>query len=250
MTVGPLPIVAVRNTFLCDVSPASSTFRRCRSAEPPAVCDRYAVSVHALMFRKGGATERKAAKSGAKASFATALPTPASEDRPSSPICSPVESTSADTDRESAASRRTDSSESALQRPAQVSCESLKADAHNIQDLNEEDQDEDSYSSTEGGAEDTAPYTSSIEALLEKESLEDLMQRIPRSSDGTLMTIGSIPHEDGACKPCVFAHSDRKICQNGVQCLFCHFPHAPKRRLRFCKKKRLEIRRGKIEDEH
>lgn len=241
---GPLPIITVRNTFLCDTSPVPSATRRCQSAEAPAVCDRYAVSVHALMFRRGGETERAASKKGEKAALAKALLAHAPED---GPMCSPAESTSADTDRESAASRRTDSSESALHAPAKSSCGSGMPAVHDIQDLGENYEDEDSQSSTEGGgveAEDAEPSTSSIEALLEREGMEALTQRVPRSSDGTLMTIGSIPHDDGACKPCVFAHSDRKICQNGVECMFCHFPHPPKRRLRFCKKKRLEIRRG------
>jgi hypothetical protein len=118
--------------------------------------------------------------------------------------------------------------------------------AQNIEEFGEVYEDEDSQSSTEGGiaeAEDAEPSPSSIEALLETETVEDLIQRVPQAKDGTLMTIGSIPHDDGACKPCVFANSDRKVCQNGVKCTFCHFPHPPKRRLRFCKKKRMEIRR-------
>jgi hypothetical protein len=124
-------------------------------------------------------------------------------------------------------------------------------DAQIIEDYGEDrrctiwdDEEEDSHSSIEDAAEEMEPSTNSIEALLEREGIENLLLRVPRSSDGTLLTIGSIPHEDGACKPCVFANSERKICQNGVHCTFCHFLHPPKRRLRFCKKKRMEIRRG------
>lgn len=244
----PLP-VCVRNTFLCDLSPSCSPSRRCLSAEPPAVCDRYAVQVHALMFRRGGETERVANRNESKATLASALLARASEEGASSPMCSlaeTLESTSADTDRESATSRRTDSSESALL-PPKVNVEFDMPAAQKIQDFDEDDEDEDSYSSPEEVAEDAEPSTSSIEALLEREGIDSLIQRVPRSNDGTLLTIGSIPHEEGACKPCVFAHSERKICQNGVQCTFCHFPHPPKRRLRFCKKKRLEIRRSQQE---
>jgi len=83
----------------------------------------------------------------------------------------------------------------------------------------------------------------SIEALLEREGLDALKKRVPHDEHGNLSSVGSIPHATGACRPCVFANSERKACQNGLECLFCHLPHTPKKRMRFCKKKRMEIKR-------
>lgn len=41
---------------------------------------------------------------------------------------------------------------------------------------------------------------------------------------------------------CVFFHNPAKGCKNGLRCLFCHFPHAPKKRVRLSKKKRAEAK--------
>jgi len=82
-----------------------------------------------------------------------------------------------------------------------------------------------------------------IELLLQEEGMESLLQRVPRDEEGELTSVGSILHARGTCKPCVFAHSERKACKSGASCTFCHFEHAPKRRLRVCKKKREELKR-------
>merc|ERR1719473_2224386 len=74
--------------------------------------------------------------------------------------------------------------------------------------------------------------------------LEDLLQRVPHDENGTLMSIGSIAHEAGTCKPCVFAYNAKKACANGIRCSFCHFVHPPKVRVRLCKKKRMDIKRA------
>lgn len=38
-------------------------------------------------------------------------------------------------------------------------------------------------------------------------------------------SVGSFLHEEGYCKPCVFANKKTKTCQNGPMCLFCHYIH-------------------------
>eukprot|EP00922_Rhytidocystis_sp_ex-Travisia-forbesii_P023130 GHVS01033969.1.p1 GENE.GHVS01033969.1~~GHVS01033969.1.p1 ORF type:complete len:252 (+),score=55.14 GHVS01033969.1:251-1006(+) len=44
------------------------------------------------------------------------------------------------------------------------------------------------------------------------------------------------------CKPCVFFRNPAKGCKNGVRCLFCHFTHPLKKRMRWSKKKRSEAK--------
>jgi hypothetical protein len=85
------------------------------------------------------------------------------------------------------------------------------------------------------------------------EDWPSLMARIPRDEDGNLLSAGSIYHDEGTCKPCVFFNSDKgKSCENGIYCRFCHFKHEPKKRQRLSKKKRLERRsreEGRTPDE-
>lgn len=73
---------------------------------------------------------------------------------------------------------------------------------------------------------------------LEEEGEEDelLLARCPRDGQGRLLSMGSLTHEEGTCKPCVFAFNDLKPCENGWRCAFCHHEHPPKKRLRLCKK--------------
>jgi hypothetical protein len=78
-----------------------------------------------------------------------------------------------------------------------------------------------------------------VPVQLKGESMETLLQRVPKNEKGEVMSVGSIAHEDGTCKPCVFAHSERKTCESGVQCLFCHFEHVQKKRQRLSKKNRM-----------
>lgn len=73
------------------------------------------------------------------------------------------------------------------------------------------------------------------------ESLEALIGRLPRDEEGRPTSVGSVGHVVGTCRPCAFLTSEQRPCQNGVRCLFCHFPHAPKRRVRLCRRKRLEM---------
>lgn len=71
---------------------------------------------------------------------------------------------------------------------------------------------------------------------------EALLQQVPLDEKGEYTSIGSSDHYQGTCKPCVFAHHAEKSCANGVACPFCHFEHAPKRRMRLRKQRRLELR--------
>lgn len=100
-----------------------------------------------------------------------------------------------------------------------------------------------------GGA-DTGSTTSPRSAgEMTHEDREELFLKVPRDETGKLMTIGSLAHQDGTCKPCVFAHNEAKPCGNGWQCKFCHFLHPPKKRIRLCKKKRMELQRLQEEQE-
>lgn len=60
----------------------------------------------------------------------------------------------------------------------------------------------------------------------------DLEEWVPRDMRGLLTSIGSVQHAQGTCKPCLFAHHASKACANGVACVFCHFEHPPKRRVK------------------
>lgn len=197
------PTVRVQNTFLSEFRGTGAT-RRTQSAEPTSPVDRYALQMHALMYRTRpldappkvpagpGEAEAEAEAGAARSADSTAANSDAEDDM-------------------SEVSQRTGSSGTAT-----------------------------TSSAAAGNAEEVED---GIEALLKQESLESLLQRVPLDSQGIPTSIGSILHNEGTCKACVFAHNDRKACQNGVQCKFCHFNHPPKRRLRFGKKKRMEMKR-------
>jgi len=200
------------------------------SAEPPSVCDRFAVQVHALMFQQPSPKKQQVSVHvNRKTSAWNSKPRKEQSQWPTE------ESTSADSDAEDAESEvsRTISSVSASVGVSEAGCGKTHTApvAHGSSDDGEEEE------------ESAASSEDAIEALLEREGMQALLKRVPRDETGTLLTVGSIPHATGACKPCVFAHSERKTCQNGRECLFCHLPHAPKKRMRFCKKKRQDIKR-------
>eukprot|EP00959_Pyramimonas_sp_CCMP1952_P264960 5540536-Pyramimonas_sp.AAC.1 len=59
---------------------------------------------------------------------------------------------------------------------------------------------------------------------------EQLMELVPRSVDGAVMSLGSMGHEVGTCNaPCVYAQTPSVRCPSGLRCNYCHFPHAPSR---------------------
>eukprot|EP01066_Platyproteum_vivax_P007069 Platyproteum_vivax@DN2675_c0_g1_i1.p1 len=70
--------------------------------------------------------------------------------------------------------------------------------------------------------------------------MAETMAQIPVDTHGNLLSVGSIDHQHGTCKPCVFAHHPTKPCLNGFHCGFCHYSHAPKKRIRGSRKKRFE----------
>ncbi|CEM02670.1 unnamed protein product [Vitrella brassicaformis CCMP3155] len=72
-----------------------------------------------------------------------------------------------------------------------------------------------------------------------KEISPELYRQIPRDEKGNLLSVGSIPHHEGTCKPCLFVH--RQGCQNGANCLFCHHTHPPKKKSRASKRKRMAL---------
>ncbi|KAH8739412.1 hypothetical protein FG386_000384 [Cryptosporidium ryanae] len=44
------------------------------------------------------------------------------------------------------------------------------------------------------------------------------------------LSLGSLTHVLGLCKPCVFVNKSNKKCRNGVMCCFCHFQHKERKR--------------------
>lgn len=94
-------------------------------------------------------------------------------------------------------------------------------------------------------------YSSAVQGDQEDDpDEEELLRRVPSDENGNPMSIGSIAHEAGTCKPCVFAYNTKKACANGVRCSFCHFVHPPKVRVRLCKKKRMDIKRAQEAEAH
>lgn len=99
-----------------------------------------------------------------------------------------------------------------------------------------------------------APASSRSGDSTDAESLEELLKRVPRDAQGNLLSIGSISHQEEAqdgvltCKPCVFAHNPTRPCENGIRCTFCHYVHPAKKRVRLCKKKRMEMKARMMQD--
>ncbi|OII76393.1 hypothetical protein cand_027160 [Cryptosporidium andersoni] len=48
--------------------------------------------------------------------------------------------------------------------------------------------------------------------------------------ESTPMSLGSLTHFLGLCKPCVFVNKTNKKCRNGVTCCFCHHQHKERKR--------------------
>lgn len=86
------------------------------------------------------------------------------------------------------------------------------------------------------------PSSIDLDALQEHHR-ETLIMAIPRDPvTGEVLSCGSIPHALGSCRPCVFARNDGKQCLFGPSCLYCHFEHESKKRMRKNKKQRAEAR--------
>lgn len=194
----------VRHTFLS----VPSRQRRCqarrpRSAPVKSTCDRYEAEVHALMFKLRPVERQFPRVSGASSSACG--------------VGSPT-STSFGRSRESES---------------------------------EEFGDEDDELAVSSGLDSSVTGTSTFAAeedfqmppmVAEEEPLESVLARVPLDEAGRPTSLGSELHAVNECRPCAFLGSDQRPCQNGVRCMFCHFPHAAKRRIRLCRRKRLEMR--------
>lgn len=60
--------------------------------------------------------------------------------------------------------------------------------------------------------------------MMEGVDLEALRAKVPRDSNGQPTSMGSLGHDVGECKLCIFNHS-KLGCFNGIACNFCHFSH-------------------------
>merc|ERR1712176_548806 len=89
-----------------------------------------------------------------------------------------------------------------------------------------------------GGVQSELQFTEQELAEQDQEALKG----IPLGEDGQPTSLGSINHDTGTCKPCLFSNS-KTGCQNGRMCQFCHFPHKRKDKPRPCKGKRERYRK-------
>eukprot|EP00913_Durusdinium_trenchii_P010827 g10156.t1 len=83
------------------------------------------------------------------------------------------------------------------------------------------------------------------ESVMESEPIEleaEELAQVPLDEAGELTSIGSILHGSGECRPCAFLGSERRPCTKGVACVFCHFPHDARRKVRLGRRKRREMR--------
>lgn len=79
---------------------------------------------------------------------------------------------------------------------------------------------------------------------LSEEQRDRLLSLIPRDPEtGKQLSAGSIVHELGTCRPCVFANNTERPCVFGVECLFCHYHHDIRKRSRMSRKQRVEARK-------
>ncbi|KAF4701044.1 hypothetical protein FOZ62_029868 [Perkinsus olseni] len=70
-----------------------------------------------------------------------------------------------------------------------------------------------------------------------------LLMSIPHDPEtDEVLSCGSIPHSLGTCRPCVFARNLGRPCQYGHACLYCHYQHETKKRVRKTRKQRAEAK--------
>ncbi|CAE7359763.1 CCB1 [Symbiodinium sp. CCMP2456] len=77
-----------------------------------------------------------------------------------------------------------------------------------------------------------------------RELSDEALRLVPLDEDGKMTSIGSTLHAEGECRPCAFLSSIRRPCRNGAACLFCHFSHEARYKLRLGRRKRKEMRTG------
>lgn len=197
-------VPVVRNTFLTIEVPRAVDSRRSQSASPRGCADNFAQQLHALMYKPVPAVlpRRRWADEDEDFDTAEVVVNPIVFE---APVTSPVKAAS-------------------------------------VKRWNDSGTNGDAASETGSSTDAGEPCTpSSAEDSVDSQDEEELLRLVPRNESGNAMSLGSIAHEEGTCKPCVFAHNESKPCANGIRCPFCHFPHPPKKRLRLCKKKRMEM---------
>jgi len=234
MGTGP-DVPFVRHTFLSvKPEPLAGEEVRPRSRSQPVenTCDLYAREVHALMFKPRpvhGSTPAR--RWGPRA----ASPTPCDEEADADAVGTATPSMPSDS--EPSGGCRSGG------RGGGGRGRSLGASANGYVGGASEDF---SASSVEGGTSDAEEEMMQLRPQEREpesqEPLESILARVPRDQDGQPLSLGSVRHALGDCRPCAYFANRHRPCENGVRCSFCHFQHAPKRRLRLCRRKRLEMR--------
>lgn len=247
-------VVQVQNTFVHGSDPQQVLFQ---SASEPAspTCNRFEARVHALMFRtKPLETWHPVDKSGPNFEE---LPQHAAMESGLVPCATTASNSAPKTvkrNKDKILKFQTRQRPGALDgRVPALDDLDLKS---SISEVTQSDDEVATVSTVSSDAATTVPGVAlerkesgdsfdAVSAKLSDENMETLLQRVPRNTKGELLSIGSLAHEDGTCKPCVFAYSDRKTCDNGVRCLFCHFQHVQKKRQRLTKKDRTAAAQSK-----
>lgn len=199
----------VRHTFLnCGPSLQSrfGTGLRSHSAPVHSTCDRYATEVHALMFKTQPV-------------------------RPARPRCT----------KRSTGPARPSMDESTKEDLAESAGMSSGGEGDTPASTTRGPTDS---SAAEDGGFSEAEESRQLEQVQvsEEEPIESVLARVPYDDAGKPTSLGSLNHALGECRPCAFLGNEQRPCQNGARCPFCHFPHPTKRRIRLCRRKRLELR--------
>lgn len=221
-----LGIPYVRNTFLNTGASLRSRRRagpRSRSADVLSTCDRYATEVHALMFKASPVPKACSSRTPSASSISRVPPSPSTASTSVRASCAVDTSQAADTSSgaEGGETLSVVSETSAI--TADLRTESSLAEDVGMSEV-EEDQEPEQ------------------EKVSEDEPIESVLARVPYDELGNPTSLGSLGHALGECRPCAFLGSEQRPCQNGARCPFCHLPHPAKRRIRLCRRKRLEMR--------
>lgn len=198
----------VRNTFLnCGASLGSrqSAEHRTRSAPVSCTCDRYVTEVHALMFKVRPVRQQR-------------TPSILRRTKPATP--------SLDV--------------SAVEDAVEVASMNIGDEGKTPASTAREPTD--SSAAEDVGTSETDAREPEQEKVSDEECLESVLARVPYDDAGRPTSLGSWSHAFGECRPCAFLGDGRRPCVNGVRCPFCHFPHSTRRRIRLCRRKRLEMR--------
>lgn len=205
-----IDIPYVRHMFL-SVLPerlAPLPVRRCQSVPVASTCDRYTREVHVLMFKPTGLPR----------SCQVSAETPSTYNAP----CKPAEMLD-DTISVATATPTTREGDAGFAlRQCLTGSDASSTAASEGESVHECD-----FSSS--------PLDDGLSHFQEEEAEG-------ASEKEAMLSIGSRKHASGDCRPCAYIGSKQRPCLNGVDCLFCHIPHTAKRRIRLCRRKRLEMR--------